>query len=739
MSALLVTAAGDGEDSPGSGGSGAPLPGRGGGAALERLREVGATLSSTWPAIDARAYTVWCASVIAYVASVFLVSMLGQTGGEWSAPLDDVFIHFDYARSTARGYPFEWSQGNGYSSGNTSVTYPFALALGWLFGFRDMRLMVWAAFVACASLLVFFTATARYTKPLGPWAKYLVPPAVMSLGALDWSLFSGMENAFHLGVWGLASLAFDRFEDRARQRRGLLLSAALLGGAGALLVLTRPESFVCVAVFAFAALWRGRAAGWPRALGAFALAAVIPASAMFGLAAANRAFTGEWAQAGAIAKVAIYHPYMDREGMYEDWLFHLKYVLVRMAHHHFADESPMVEGQRPFGYLVPLFALIPFARGKLRLRATMLLVQVVGWVAVVALNGQVRWQNERYVMSAVAWLLVLSAMGVATLVSHHGETLRARIGWGARLAVAGLAVVAYWHHQRPNMRDQVWFFSRASRNIRDQQIVAGRKLAALEDPKPKRVLVGDAGAVTYAADIPGVDIIGLGGFKDYPFARATKFGLGSSIELIERMKDEERPNYMAIYPSWWGELPTVFGRYVTEVPVVGNVICGGPSKVIYRADWTPLERVSFPRSIEEGEVIVSELDVADLMSERPRKYERPDKIGFVVWRALPDPHKRGKDVFDAGRIIPPGHQESFDMGLPPNGGRIIVRTVATQSATVRVIIDGTDIGTIAVNPGDTWVEPSLALPASLPSTGRVTLVAEEGEWVDYHVWITSGP
>ena len=45
--------------------------------------------------------------------------------GDWSAPLDDVFIHFDFARSTARGYPFQWLDRQGYSSGGTSLLYPF--------------------------------------------------------------------------------------------------------------------------------------------------------------------------------------------------------------------------------------------------------------------------------------------------------------------------------------------------------------------------------------------------------------------------------------------------------------------------------------------------------------------------------------------------------------------------------------------------------------------------------------
>jgi hypothetical protein len=61
---------------------------------------------------------------------LFYAYMRVQTGGDWSAPLDDVFIHFDYARATARGYPFQWSEGNGFSSGNTSLSYPFALPSG---------------------------------------------------------------------------------------------------------------------------------------------------------------------------------------------------------------------------------------------------------------------------------------------------------------------------------------------------------------------------------------------------------------------------------------------------------------------------------------------------------------------------------------------------------------------------------------------------------------------------------
>src|SRR5262245_58178831 len=100
-------------------------------------------------AADRVLYPLVAAVATLVAARTFYGYMLVQTGGEWSAPLDDVFIHFDYARATARGYPFQWSMGNGYSSGNTSLLYPFVLSAGYAFGFRGPNLMIWAGVVAC--------------------------------------------------------------------------------------------------------------------------------------------------------------------------------------------------------------------------------------------------------------------------------------------------------------------------------------------------------------------------------------------------------------------------------------------------------------------------------------------------------------------------------------------------------------------------------------------------------------
>lgn len=685
-----------------------------------------------WHRIDALLYVIYVVTCVGYVASRFYSYMLFQTGGEWSAPLDDVFIHFDYARATARGYPFEWSEGNGYSSGNTSLAYPFALALGYWVKFRGLDLMRWAAIVAVLCVVLFLLACGRLTAPLGRWAKYLLPPAVLSMGALDWSLWSGMENAFHLGVWALVLLATLRLRDQALEGSTKLVRWGwLAGAAGALLFATRPESGVCVAAFAFFAAYYV----WRNVGGRAAIATVVrvglPGAAVMVLQhAANRMFTGEWSANGAIAKLALNNPYMTSDEKWDQYLFLLKYVVVRNTEYHFSDE-------KPYGWLVLVVAAIPFAVRQLRPYAILLWVQVAGWLLLISLNGQVRWQNERYTMAAVAWVMVLAGMGIAALLSKLGQTRRARAVWFARAGAAVALVVVYWQHQAPRMQDQIWFFGRASRNIRDQQYTAGKWLAKLG---PRRVLVGDAGALLYASDRPGLDLIGLGGYHKYPFARAGAHGLGASIELIEHMRPRDRPDLMALYPTWWGDLPVLFGRRIGSVPVTGNVICGGAEKVIYEADWGPLEHRSRPRSMQGGERIVDELDVANLLSERAHDYQFPrPNMGFVTMRVLEDPQEPDEGLFDAGRVIPAEQIESATMKLPTNGGRLIVRTVIHGPARVEVRIDERHVGTLELIPEDGWIEPSIELPPGLPSEGRLTLRPVGGGWDDHHVWIVEGP
>ena len=69
--------------------------------------------------------------VVAGLGAAFWGAGIARTGGAFPVPLDDVYIHFGFARSAALGHPFEWIPGNGYSSGGTSLVYPLVLAPAW--------------------------------------------------------------------------------------------------------------------------------------------------------------------------------------------------------------------------------------------------------------------------------------------------------------------------------------------------------------------------------------------------------------------------------------------------------------------------------------------------------------------------------------------------------------------------------------------------------------------------------
>ena len=701
-------------------------------------------------AVDRAIYLVFAAALTFAAARTFYGYMLRQTGGEWSAPLDDVFIHFDYARATARGYPFQWSIGNGYSSGNTSLLYPFVLAAGYLAGFREASLMIWAGIVACTSVFALLVAGQRLFATEAAWAKYLCPPAIFAIGALDWSLFSGMEVALFLGVWSGAfvtalervnqvggwpdtSTSSDRIADPSDTLAPSVVQKWGLGFWGAALYVTRPEGATSIAALGLmvAEVVRRRR-GRRAALVELAHTAIPPAAAIVVQAVTNRLLTGEFAASGSIVKLTLYNPYMTAHEKLDEYLFLLKYVVFRNTEYHFSDALP-------YGYIVPALAVVPVIYPRTRLVALALWGSIASWLVVVASNAQVRWQNERYTMPAVAWLLLLAALGAAQILAPPRDAgarspAVARAFHAARVAALVGLVALFAIHQEPKMRDQIWFFGRASRNIRDQHIMAGRALHEMS-PRPKRVLVGDAGALLYASDLPGLDLIGLGGYHNLPFARAGINGLGATLELIERVAPHDRPDLFAIYPSWWGDLPSWFGRRLFEVPVRGNVICGGSEKVIYRADWHALDRSAQPRSLSSGEQVIDELDVADLVSEREHDYEFPHpSAGFVDAKVLGDVAAGQHEMFDAGRRIPRGRSETFKLRLAEGKKiRLIARSAPEHDVTARVTVDGAPIGAFQFQRAEGWRESAIDVPEPR-GVVRITVTPETGDWVDHHIW-----
>jgi hypothetical protein len=256
----------------------------------------------------------------------------------------------------------------------------------------------------------------------------------------------------------------------------------------------------------------------------------------------------------------------------------------------------------------------------------------------------------------------------------------------------------------------------------------------------RRVLVGDAGAIPYVSDLPAVDIIGLGGLRGYPFARATRLGLPAAIELISRMPPEQRPDVMAIYPSWWAELPLWFGDELFEVPVHGNVICGGASKVVYESDWSALPANDVPASLNRRERIVGELDLADLVSEKESGVRFTNVPPYVSMKMLPHPKDGARDLWDGGRSLPQGASVAFDVtGVDAHEpARVVIRVAPVAKGAVQIKA-GVHFETLALRAGKTWQELELQVPPSAMRDGvPIEVVSVDGETVLYHVWVIQG-
>jgi hypothetical protein len=647
---------------------------------------------------------VVAAAIAGMAGASFWLPARAAGRGWFPAPLDDVYIHFDFARSLGQGHPFEWIAGQGYSSGETSPLYAVILAFGWLLGFRGKAIGLWAAIVAIISVASLVQSVRRLVRPAPVGLAWLLALLPLAIGIVDWALFSGMEVAVFAAALGrsLEALAGTR-DDRAgptRERRQWTL-----GGWGAALVLLRPEAVVIVAVFAIIA---ARGAARRSGLAALFRAGAPAALATFAILVTNLLATGDARSAGAQLKLLSSNPYLSDVDRARVFVENLVTFWVKVVRGELVAHPALV-------VVVPVLALCALLRREHRAVTSGCLAAAVGWILLVSWNGNAPHHNFRYYAPALILVSVAAALGIATLAASRRH-------WaGVVLAIGTLAVSA------PKIPGQVKHFRSASANIRDQHVEVGERIARLL-PQDAKVLLGDAGAIPYVSGRAAVDALGLGGYRRVPFAHAAVHGEAAIIELIERLEPNERPTHFALYPNWFAGLTSRFGIEIDRVTIEGNIICGSPTKAIYRADWSALGAApSAAASLEE-------IDVADVIEETEHGYTPPlPHGGWATFDVLTD--DAGARRFDAGRTIPDGKSESF-----------VVKETASGSLLLRVRIDQGARGiTLRTNRGSkeltlepardgVWRNATTSLEA-VDAGERLTLEAHGSEYRDYHVWI----
>jgi hypothetical protein len=167
------------------------------------------------------------------------------------------------------------------------------------------------------------------------------------------------------------------------------------------------------------------------------------------------------------------------------------------------------------------------------------------------------------------------------------------------------------------------------------------------------------------------------------------------------------------------------------------VICGGANKVLYRPRWESLDRSEQPFALKANERRVDGVDMADLVSEKEHGYVLSNgSVGHVTMKLLPHPLLPREDLWDAGRIVPPGVRETFSLrGLDPTRPvTLILRAAPTELTRLTLEADPDVSKTVELAAKDGWLEQRVELGSPGVSVLSVRIDSAKTERVLFHVW-----
>jgi hypothetical protein len=663
--------------------------------------------------------------VSAAIGAVAVRGILARTARP-AVPLDDAFIHFQFARRFAEGHPFTFTDGGGSSSGATSFAWPLMLAPFHALGLRELSI-VWAAWLLGA---LFHAATAvetaRLATPLVGRGPGLAAGAMCALFAgFAWFAWSGMETiAFAWILVRAARLAAEWIERAPHERtaRGALLGVGLAGFAAPLL---RPEGALA-AVIAAAAL-----AAWPPAPAgsldsrrdlrvarvALRATALLPLAGIALVPLVHLATTGHASSATTVVKWLVGNPYYEGGRLWSAVAANLQLMA-----------NDLMIGGAYTAVFLPRWSLVPIAlglpaaawlaRAERRPARAAIVVALALATMLVATYLTMLWNRVRYLWPFAPFWFVL----VAAAASVAGR-LAARFWREGAAATATVLAAIYAGMLADKLPWALDDLAQSAAAIDGQQVKLG--LWAREAlPPGARIDINDTGAIAYLSRHPTFDVVGLTTEGE---ARHWVAGACARFEHYERMPREALPTHFIVYPQWMA-LPVVLGRELQSATVVDQSILGGATKTAFEARWDALGTGALPTEEDAGAPLVAELDVGDLESEARAGYDLA-----AAWdtecQVLSASDPLRADGARLNRTV-----ERFQVQLPAGAVRMTMRLAADAPTEVVVTAGAREVGRVAIAAGR-WVERSVTLESpggSVPI--EVRAAPGEAPFAALHYW-----
>src|ERR1035437_3776498 len=452
----------------------------------------------------------------------FFAVMYIYTGFKLSAPLDDAFIYFQYAKNLAAGHFFEYVIGDGYSSGATSFLYAFLLVPFALF-LKGSSIIIVTYFLGAACLFYsgYFLYKTTYKLTSDVLMSGFAAVLFVTNGNILWGYFSGME----IGLFSvlLSANLYMLVSGAGLARRILFLS---------LLAMVRPEGFIMVLILVCMQLLNKFSGGKKEKI----LPYLIPLAAGLIYFFINYKFTGDFMPNTMRSKSNFslnYFYYTDilRQGLdyYHDFLIR---IFNGATGHYFP----------PYAYFIFLIGLLPGVWKEIRDKKAGLFAISFLWfflgVMSTIFSSFATVHNYRYSMPFVIIFCLFLSYGAGFILEKAefgGHKNKAAI----KIAVLSLFIIFNLFTIWANAVN----FGRDCRDIMSQSIAAGKWVKA-NVPAGERVAINDAGAITYFSDARIFDLVGLATNGQ---AKVFRDGLGTVFEEIEHV----RPKYWMVHLGWF--------------------------------------------------------------------------------------------------------------------------------------------------------------------------------------------
>lgn len=650
----------------------------------------------------------WLITLLALVlGGVFVGVDLAYNSGNIIAPIDDAYIHLQYASRLGSGHPFQYNAGDPISTGESSLLYVFVLAAGYAVGFHGPDLLAFA--VVLGVLCLAATAGLTYqlgrmfaSRAVGIWSGVLVAVS----GPLLWGAVSGMEIGLTALLAAATVLSFAWEQPRFRLTPVLAF----------LLVIVRPEGMLLAIALCVAMLWLMSRFHAPSKRRAFAK----NAWALLPLVAVLGQYLFYWLATGSIRAngVAAKSYFGDQPVFYAGEFLSRAVANLRGAVGLFA-------GFLNQDYAFPaalLFALgggayLLYTRPRWRPLLTAIAVGFLMIALSISTLSSALMHQLRYWQPFMPIFILLSVAGIYALTRVIPGQRARRAGFSALLVI----VLAFSIAALPTWAVRL---GRQSATIRQTDVSVGAWIRG-NLPPDAVVAVKDVGAVAYFGEHRVVDLIGL---TTNGFAKASNNGTGSLYERLQRMPPEQRPDYFAVYNKPPGPKMQPF----QQVGILGHPLVTFPVQAekaeivpfseikVYPANWRLAgsgDRPPAPGQVRDY------VDVGALSSEESHQYQpQMALVGTQPYTVL----QRQGAVLDSGREIIGGERFTAEGLRPGEPLRIVSRIKTSGDAShLTLRINGKPIATWDPKPtAGTWQVHTWQVPADAVTSS--TLQVEVG-------------